>query len=264
MSQRANTVVVGTFVLGAIALLVISILMFGSMRIFSQKETFILFFKDSVNGLDVGAPVKLRGVPIGFVTKIMLHYNQGQDTTNIPVLIELDKNKIDTFFRSRSKNAKGDLLDIEINDGLRAQLAYESIVTGILFVELDYFEDATAPRFYQEKFIYKEIPTVSGGSNQFFTSIQDIAKKMDSVLTNLDRGIKEVDFKSVSDAFVDIGKAMTNVNGMLDPNSQFRTELEDAIHNFSEASKAVQNLAGMLEREPSSILSGKAKNANEF
>lgn len=277
MSQKANPALIGTFVIGAITFLVIAILLFGSMQLFASKKTYICFFKDSVNGLDVGAPVKLKGVPIGYVTKIMLHYNQGKDTTHIPVLIELDQKRINSYFKSRAPHAHGDLLDIEINHGLRAKLVHSSIVTGVLFVELDYIEDPSPPIFIQQKYVYEEIPTVSSGISQAFQDFGSIGKKLDSVLTNLDNGLKEFNFKQISDSVVGaansvrkffdsdkLGRGFSNFDAMLDPNSEFRYELSEAIENFSEASKSVRDLARMLDRTPDALLKGKTKDAQEY
>ncbi len=332
MSKKANPTVIGSFVIGAITLLLIAITMFGSMRIFSSKETYILFFEDSVNGLAIGAPVKLKGVPIGMVTKIMLHFNQGDDTVRIPVLIELDKKKIDSFFKSRSPHAKGDMLEIETKEGLRAKLAYESIVTGILFIELDYVQNPPPPKFFQEKFIFREIPTVSTSYSQVvqeaasaiakISSIDfdKLGKRLDSIFGKLDEGIKDIQFKQINDSFIsaadsvkiffsseeldkavisledamaklgqlsadikevarptieDINKAsieireafkdfkhtLENVDSVFNPDSEFSYELNEALHNFSGASKSVKELVDSLERNPNQLLSGKPANA---
>jgi len=52
---------IGGFVLGAVALIIIAILVFGSGRLFRQTRDFVLYFDNSVNGLSVGAPLKFKG-----------------------------------------------------------------------------------------------------------------------------------------------------------------------------------------------------------
>src|SRR5207248_3289906 len=98
---------------------------------------FILVFRGNVNGLRVGAPVKIKGVTIGSVTDIQLQLNLGMRSIaygtggiRIPVLIEIDENRVTGFAITR------DVRDA-VQEGLRAQLAMESFVTGILYIDLD-------------------------------------------------------------------------------------------------------------------------------
>ena len=62
MSTYANSVRVGTFVLGGFMLLILGILTLGGKNLFSDEVDYVLYFDGSVSGLSVGAPVVLRGV----------------------------------------------------------------------------------------------------------------------------------------------------------------------------------------------------------
>jgi paraquat-inducible protein B len=77
MNKKMSPAMIGAFVLGAVALIVIAILVFGSGRLFRQTRNFVLYFDTSVNGLRVGAPVKLKGVEIGSVKDIRIQVGQG-------------------------------------------------------------------------------------------------------------------------------------------------------------------------------------------
>ena len=77
MNKKISPAMIGAFVLGAVALIVIAILVFGSGRLFRQTRAFVLYFDNSVNGLRIGAPVKLKGVEIGSVKDIRLQLGQG-------------------------------------------------------------------------------------------------------------------------------------------------------------------------------------------
>src|SRR3954470_17666884 len=100
MPKRINPSTVGLFVLGGIAMLVALVLILGSGRWFSRQERFVCFFTGTLNGLNVGAPVKFRGVQIGSVESIMVnlpgHQPAGAITPQmaqelrLPVIIELD------------------------------------------------------------------------------------------------------------------------------------------------------------------------------
>ena len=93
MNKRFSPAMIGAFVLGAVALIVIAILVFGSGRLFRQTREFVLYFDNSVNGLRIGAPVKIKGVEIGSVKDIRLQLEKDKEPNKIPVIIEVDLKK---------------------------------------------------------------------------------------------------------------------------------------------------------------------------
>ena len=93
MSTRASPAVIGAFALGAIALAVGLVIFVTSLKLFSQEETFVLYFNESVNGLSIGSPVKLRGVPIGRVSDVRINWNQVDDSV-VPVLVSIDLTRL--------------------------------------------------------------------------------------------------------------------------------------------------------------------------
>ena len=74
MSKQANKTVIGAFVIGAVALIVVAIVIFGSGKFFRERRTHVSFFDGSVRGLRIGAPVAFRGVTIGTVTNIKVKF----------------------------------------------------------------------------------------------------------------------------------------------------------------------------------------------
>src|SRR5580765_7049217 len=92
MSKKANPTYIGLFIVAGLALGVCALVIFSSSRLFTRTREFILYFSDSLNGLNEGAPVKYRGVTIGSVKKVMIHYNQATNDYAMPVLIELQEN----------------------------------------------------------------------------------------------------------------------------------------------------------------------------
>ena len=75
MSKQANKTLIGAFVVGATALVIAGILIFGSGDFFAERPKFVMFFEGSVNGLNVGAPVTFKGVKIGTVKEVNLYFN---------------------------------------------------------------------------------------------------------------------------------------------------------------------------------------------
>jgi paraquat-inducible protein B len=142
MNKRISPAMIGAFVLGAVALIVIAILVFGSGRLFRQTRTFVLYFDNSVNGLRVGAPVKLKGVEIGSVKDIRLLVGQGTAGDMIPVIIEIDLKKLTRRGAAAAAETTVDpeaMQKVIVDRGLRGQLDMESLVTGLLYVAIDFF-----------------------------------------------------------------------------------------------------------------------------
>jgi paraquat-inducible protein B len=79
MNKKISPAVIGAFVIGAVALIIIAILVFGSGRLFRQTRDFVLYFDNSVNGLRIGAPVKIKGVEIGSVKDIRLQLEKDKE-----------------------------------------------------------------------------------------------------------------------------------------------------------------------------------------
>ncbi|MFI5398263.1 MAG: MlaD family protein [Candidatus Binatia bacterium] len=163
MSKRFSPAAVGAFVVGAVTLAVIAVVMFGSGRLFRKTYPCVLYFSGDVNGLNVGAPVKLKGVEIGSVTAVKLNLGQAAlldrpGEMRIPVLIEIDADRL------AQKGAKSaptpENLQRLIDRGLRAQLAMQSFVTGLLYVKTDFFPGSPINLVNDPTVSYPELPTI--------------------------------------------------------------------------------------------------------
>jgi paraquat-inducible protein B len=131
MSQRANPTAIGLFVVGALVLAVIGVGALGSNQVFDSRTTFISYFDESVNGLDVGAPVKFKGVPIGEVTDIKLRVDLQNETFQVPVQYAINLEPVTDTTGVPLNLDDPELLREQIGDGLRAQLQLESIASRI-------------------------------------------------------------------------------------------------------------------------------------
>ena len=121
MSKRANPAMVGGFVLGGLALAVAGILFFGGGSFFSQTQRFVVYFDGSVNGLQVGSPVKFAGVEIGSVQRIAVigDVTEGFDAYTETV-VEIDRSRFDQ--RGPMPSDAGQRMDMLADAGLRARL----------------------------------------------------------------------------------------------------------------------------------------------
>jgi paraquat-inducible protein B len=171
MSKQASKSLIGAFVIGAIVLAVIGILIFGSGKFFAEKTQYVLYFKGSVKGLSIGAPVVFRGVKIGTVTDIQLHFDAKDLSIRIPVIIEIEREK---FKQVRDREVERDQhIQPLIDRGLRAQLTMQSMVTGQLMVNIDFFPETPIVLTGVES-EHTEIPTISSGFEELLETIEDL------------------------------------------------------------------------------------------
>src|SRR3546814_1282947 len=120
MSGKANPKLIGGFVVGAIAILVVALVVFGGGRLFQDERRVVAYFEGSVAGLQVGAPVTFRGVPLGAVTEILLRFDDRSMTALIPVYMELDRSRISYADGAAPER---ELSDVLVEHGLRARLS---------------------------------------------------------------------------------------------------------------------------------------------
>ena len=97
MSIRAQPAAIGAFLIGALAIAVGGVAVLASSRWFETRSVFISFFAESVNGLEVGAPVKFQGVPVGSVTELMIQIDRIDKTFQVPVRYDIDLSKLRTL-----------------------------------------------------------------------------------------------------------------------------------------------------------------------
>ena len=93
--NNPNPKIIGAFVSLMLGLIVAMVMYFGTANFLNRSTHFILFFDQSVNGLQIGSAVKFRGVPVGEVKRIMIRAEgQREDSTAIPVIIEINPNHL--------------------------------------------------------------------------------------------------------------------------------------------------------------------------
>jgi paraquat-inducible protein B len=237
MNKKVSPAVIGAFVLGAVALTMIAILVFGSGRLFRNTRDFVLYFDNSVNGLRIGAPVKFKGVEVGSVKDIRLQLEKGAQINKIPVIIEIDAEKL------TSRGATSVVLENReafhkaiVDFGLRGQLEMESLVTGLLFVALDFFP-GTPVSLVQKSDTdnqYPEIPTLPTAMEQAKDAVTKIIEKLE-----------EIDFKVLIaslEATVDGIKRTVN-----SPDLEVTIRsLKQTMPKVDEAVVNIRNLAGTM------------------
>jgi paraquat-inducible protein B len=237
MNKKISPTLIGAFVMGAIALLVVAVIAFGSGQLFRKTKNFVLYFEGSVNGLNIGAPVKFKGVEIGSVKDILLQLNQDLQVGKIPVIIEIDLKKMTSRGSSGAVAEQQEAFQKAIHErGLRGQLRTESLVTGVLYVALDFFPDSPINLAQQPNGDnkYPEIPTVPTALEQAQDAVSRVIKKLE-----------EIDFKgiikSVSETITGVEQLVNSpaVKSTLRQLDQTMPKIDAAVVSFNKLANDV-------------------------
>jgi paraquat-inducible protein B len=154
--RKANPTAVGAFVLGAAMLVLVGVVALGSGTFLHNTQRFVLFFEGSVNGLTVGSPVKLRGVEVGTVREVNALADEARKDILNEVVIEVDPARVKRVGASMPVAERAKLL---VEHGLRARLELQSLVTGQLYIGLDFYPNAPL-RLVGLDAAYPELPTI--------------------------------------------------------------------------------------------------------
>jgi paraquat-inducible protein B len=224
MSQKANPTLIGAFVCGAILIAVGAIVFFGSASLFTKKQLFVTYFDQSVSGLAVGANVKYKGVTIGKVSKVQLKFPGTNEPPVVRVLYEIDADNLLNKYGLSINIFDRNVHNRAVENGFRAKLDFESLISGQLYVALDFFKDAS-PVVLQEE----------GTNGPFEVPAQ--SSEIEALLANLTKAIGNfgnIDFKGISkDLQALIASAQKNLDSM---------HLGQLASSLNRTSEALDNL----------------------
>ena len=249
----------------------------------SIVETYVMRFPQSVRGLSPGAAVDFRGVTLGEVSSIELEYDPARVDFRTVVQVRLFPERLQSRSRKPDRvteelaDSKGRMQKF-VSNGFRGQLRNGNLLTGQLFVALDFFPGAprAAMDFNRNP---PEIPTVPGSLAEIQESLGNIVKRLEKVpfdtigqdlrraLESLDRTLKTVE-KTVarvdSDVIPEIKSTLENARKTFDSaqktlaqDSPVQTDLREALQEVSRASEALRALVDSIERQPDSLIRGK-------
>jgi paraquat-inducible protein B len=246
-------------------------------------ETYMMRFPQSVRGLQVGAPVDFRGVTIGEVSSIDLEYDAKRVDFRTVVRVRFFPERLQPH-SYRAPEAMEDLLDARhrmqkfVQHGFRAQLRSANLLTGQLYVALDFFP-AAAPASMDFARTPPEIPTMPGSLAQLEESLGIIVKKIEKIpfdaisedlrkaLASLDTTLKTVNrtaghldsdvIPQLKETLANARRTFESAQRTLAQDSPMQTDLREALQEVTRASDALRNLADTLERHPESIIRGK-------
>ncbi len=264
METNKKSLLIGIFIVGAVAIFVALIWILGSGLIFSNNITYVMYFNESAKGLRKGAKVAFKGVSVGEVSEVNVILDSQTFLAKNQVIVTIDKNRLKTnsdnmfdFGMSAKK-----ITNLLIKKGLRAQLQTESIVTGVLMINLD-FDKSIPIKLSGKNEDFIEIPTKPSGLSQITQTLDKIKfdqaiSKLTQILDNVDqftsKGTLGKTIENLNVAVVElqkttkqIGSVFEKMNGKISPiMDDVKMMTENASKTFEELQEFTNGLNGMV------------------
>lgn len=230
--------------LGAFAIGIITLLALGSLSLFSKPERFMVYFDESISGLDQGSPVKLRGVRVGHVVDISIRYDRATGKSLAAVLCELNRGAITDEHGASFDVSDKAALQALVDRGLRAQLEIAGLATGLLYVELEFRDHTHAPAVSpaaDDKYV--TVPPMPSEISELRASAANLMANVNAVLAKFE----QIDFQGLSvelKALITTSRSRiegVDLKGLAD---QWKKtgESVDALARSPEALRAFENL----------------------
>lgn len=245
-------------------------------------EVYSLVFRESVRGLSVGAPVDFRGLPIGEVSAINVDYDRGAKDINMVVEVRLYperlREKAINPERPDDPGSSRSMLDALVARGFRAQLRTGNLLTGQLYVAIDFFPGA-APVKVDWTRTPPLMPTIPASLQELQETLSQIAKRLekvpfDDIASDLRQTLQQLDRTLASTnalmqrldrdvapeargAIADARKTLTAAGKVLAADAPMQQDLREALRELTRAAQALRLLAETLERRPETLLRGK-------
>ncbi len=260
---------------------------------YTIQEFYYIQFKDSVRGLSIGAPLEFRGLRIGSVEDIELKADYDNLEFNPMVRVSFEKQRL--ALELNEEQQLKNQIDRMVFNGLRAQLKTGNLLTGQLFIDMEYFPDAPAATITSHKNL-KVLPSIPSASQQIaqdFASItaklnrlplEEIGRDLQSSLAGIDRLVNDASLQAAPESLQSIlgeietlmkdlnagtvpefDQLLSRLENLLkemeawfSPDAPLYSELDSALKNVSKAAKAINDMADLLERQPESLIQGKS------
>lgn len=238
--------------------------------------TTVLYFDQSLRGLSPGAPVDFRGIVLGEVRSVGVEFDPVMKNFRMPVTVELYPNRLGRRFQQtvaneRDSNAGPLVLEKMVARGLRGQLRTGNLLTGQLYVALDFFPNAPPVRLDMQAYPI-EMPTVPNALDELQTQIAGIANKLNKLpleqignnlrdaLKSADALFKKVDGQLVPEVKQTLGEAQktfTTAQELLQQDSPVQSDLRTALQQLTQTLQSLSELSDYMERHPEALIRGK-------
>ncbi|TSA01814.1 MAG: MCE family protein [Methylococcus sp.] len=270
MSHAVSARLIGLFTIGAMILATALILTFGGGNAFSKIPRYVVYFEGSVNGLNNGAAVKLKGVTIGRVNEVLVQYDAEHNRVLTPVIAEIDLKKVMETHGNDDKHDHPDLKAL-IDRGLRARLSLTSLVTNQLYVEIDFMPDRPLKLMGSEALDLPEIPAVPSSKDDIEKTVQHLSHEVQDLplketvdatlgaIRHLDKLLTKPETSASVDhlnqTLIDLQRLLKRLDGMTQDsqvlvkqlNQEIPPLLSTATDTLKEAKSALSSVAALTE-----------------
>jgi paraquat-inducible protein B len=242
MSKQASSTRIGAFVVGAIALITVVIAVFGTGQFFADMERYVIYFHGSASGLDVGSPVRLKGVDIGEVKDVTAVFTESWEFY-VEVIVEVDTDAVVNLSGMEETSPVATVTAL-IARGLRAQLETQSMVLGQKYIRMDLFPDSEL-RYQFLNNEYPEIPSISTFEEQIGQTFERLVRQIEDVpIADISRvlltALQGIDslvnspkvYGMIAELQVTLGETtslLKEINGEIRPLTANANELMDAM-----------------------------------
>ena len=247
--------------------------------------TTVLYFDQSLRGLSQGASVDFRGIVLGEVRSVGVEYDPVKKSFRMPVTVDMYPARLGRAFQKsvdddQSSSAGPQLLERMVARGLRGQLRTGNLLTGQLYVALDFFPNAAKAKVTLDTSReIVELPTVPNSLDELQTQLASIARKIDKVpfdeigvnlretLKSANILIKQLDAQVVPEMKDTLGaarKTFSTADQILQKDSPVQSDLREALQQLTQTMQSLNALSDYLERHPESLLRGKGSKQDKL
>ena len=244
-------------------------------------KSYAVVFDESLRGLEPGSPVDFRGVLLGEVKEIGVQYNPVEKQIQMRVEVLIFRDRLISRMKMMAPEAKDPkaFVDTLVEHGLRAQLRTGNLLTGQLFIAMDFFPTAKPATIDWTK-EPPELPTMpAGGLHELQATIARFAAKLDKVpvdqigadlhqtlrqlqqtLQSADTLAKRLDAEVMPEARATLEEArrtLDTVERTLKSDAPLQQDAREALRELSRTAQALRLLADYLERHPEALIRGK-------
>ena len=247
----------------------------------------VMYFTQSLRGLSIGAPIDFRGIVVGEVKAMNVEIDPTGVGFRFPVTVAIYPERLLSLMKEgvpgelglpqdeANRRARWDLL---VSHGFRGQLKTGNLLTGQLYVAMDFFPDAPKAEIDWTGTL-PVLPTAPGGMEELMTTISSIARKieqmpldqigtdlrqnlatMNRTLTSADKFVKRLDAEvapAAAAALQDARKTLQTAEKTLASDSPAQHELQEMMREVNRTLQSLRQLGEYLERHPEALIRGK-------
>lgn len=239
MRQERLYISIGIFVFGAFLLAAVGVVMLYSQYLHGKVETYVMFFKGSLSGLNATSSITYRGIKIGEVSRIELTANKSKSNVAIPVYVE--------FFVEKSFVQRGDPIQILIDNGIVATITSPNILTGTASIEL--IPTETGTKLISKTFHgYRRFPTETSPDEE--TSANDTLKAARKTLRDISKLITSKDFKDTITAVREMATSINSLSISIDKKfPSMSLYFNNSMQELSKAANSLDDFAKSVDKQ---------------